>query len=108
MEHRSVYSFQINWGLSFVTSFAEEVAPPAAKDNQLAWPLIPFSEGWYGAFSPDAGAVPLSLRDRAWWHPFPIKQRPDIRAPVMDNVRPPARGRPYAAKRSSRTSSKSC
>jgi hypothetical protein len=23
------------------------------------------------AFGPDAGAVPLSLRDRAGWHPFP-------------------------------------
>ena len=43
-------------------------------------------EDWPRRFSPDAGAVPLSLRDRAWWHPFPIEQRPGIRAPVAANL----------------------
>ena len=35
--------------LDAVRRAIEADRPPATNDNQLAWPLLPFPEGWYGA-----------------------------------------------------------
>jgi len=35
--------------LMFTGSPHSKVPPRAANDNQLAWPLIPFPEGWNAA-----------------------------------------------------------